>query len=487
MQDLSRIEAAMTVQSQQVVAVVPTVNNTTDHVQTVLEKHLFQKYEFQRMRFQTAFIYAGVTTVGVIIALLVATLLDVMPVSRLPETYRLFAPFVEWSNTGAQDQVCSWECEILTQSTRLFKAASDVGASIVSRETGQGNIAGIARLCSLISVSIVVWFSYRKQLVQYYTMNAQQAQLNDFNSTPRWQFWLSRIFYTLAALFGTYVMVSIIWFGLSLVFKNLTLQWFNAAIVVVVFTWTATFAGAIMGLAASTRHVLLLGLFTFVFGFSASFALAPTTEVEGLAFEWWQGAVSSAGRANPSASLFTGTLFSGSLSLVVLWFDINSIIQAMIDDGKVRLLSAKGWMWVARLLYAALILGLLAVGFIRVDRANFPINMVFHAGGAVLAIASVVICALLIRKHRFHPWYKIFSVHILLGVTVVMAVFGSFRFDPPTFVPPGEGIISLTVIELTLLILIGVWGYITVDNLLAQANIKAFEGEVIMVRQEQPS
>jgi hypothetical protein len=42
------------------------------------------------------------------------------------------------------------------------------------------------------------------------------------------------------------------------------------------------------------------------------------------------------------------------------------------------------------------------------------------------------------------------------------------------------------VIELTLLILIGLWAYITVDNLLGQANIKAFEGEVIMVRQDQP-
>jgi hypothetical protein len=475
----------MAAQSQQVIAVVPPTTDPSD-VQEVLEKHLFQKFEFQGKRLQTAFLYATTATLGVVVALLVATMLDVMPVSRLPETYKLFAPFVEWSNAGTQDAVCSWECEILTQSTRLFNAVSDVGVSIVSREDGQGNIAGIARLCTLVSVSIVVWFAYRKQLVKYYTMNAQQAQLNDFNSTPRWQFWLSRVLYTLAALFGTYVVVSIIWFGLSLVFKNLSLGWFNAAVVIVVFTWAAAFAAAVMALAASTRHVLLLGLFIFVFGFSASFALAPTTEVEGLAFEWWQGAVSNAGRLNPSAALFTGTLFSGSLALVMMWFDINSIIQTMINDGNIRWLTTKGWMWVARLLYVILIVGLLAVGFVRVDRINFPINTVFHAGGAVFAVASVVVSALLIRKRRFHPWYKIFSVHILLGVTVGMAVFGSLRFDPFTWVSPGSGIISLTVIELTLLILIGLWAYITVDNLLGQANIKAFEGEVIMVRQDQP-
>lgn len=465
--------------NMRVIAVVSQDEATTTppDIEQVLTQHLRKKYDFQRERFQTALLYSTLATVGVIIALIVSSAFNLFNISPLPETYRLFAPFVEWGNVGTEYDICRWDCEIVTQSTRLIHAASDIGASIVSTEDGQGNVAGIARLCTLVSVSFAVWFAYRKKLVKYYTIHAQQAQLEDFKATPRWQFWLSRICYTLASVFGTYVVVSILWLGLSVMFRNMTLRWFEAAIIIVVFTGAITFAGAFGALAASTRDVLLLGLFTFVFGFSASFALAPRFQE----LEWWQGAVSNVGQLNPSAALFTGTLLSGSLALVVMWFDINSIIQKMINDGTIRFLSARAWMGVAGTLYAILVVGLLGVGFVRVDRVNFPENMLFHAGGAVFAIASVVVSGLLIRKHRFHPWYQIFSVHILLGVTLGMAFLGSFRIDPPSFVFPGTGIISLTVIELSLLMLIGLWAYVTVDNLLGQANIKAFDGQVLVM------
>jgi len=160
---------------------------------------------------------------------------------------------------------------------------------------------------------------------------------------------------------------------------------------------------------------------------------------------------------------------------------MNSIIEKMISDGNIRLFNARAWMWVARVLYAFLILGLVFVGFIRVDKDNYPFNMVFHAGGAISAIASVVIAGLLIRKSRFHPWYKIFSVHILLGLTIGMAVFGSLKLESPYWVYPGTGMISLTVIELSLMILIGLWVYFTVDGLLINANINAFDGQVLVM------
>jgi hypothetical protein len=253
----------------------------------------------------------------------------------------------------------------------------------------------------------------------------------------------------------------------------MVLNWPDAFIVIILFTGAVTLAATYGALAVTTRGVLLLGLFTFAIGLSVSFALAPA--------DWYLGAVSNAGQLNPSAPLFTGTLLGGSLALVVLWFDMNSIIEKMIGDGEIRMFNARAWMWVARILYTILILGLLFVGFIRVDKVNYPFNMVFHAGGAILAIASVVIAGLLIRKSRFHPWYKIFSVHILLGITIAMAVFGSLKLESPYWVYPGTGIISLTVIELSLMILIGLWVYFTVDGLLVNANINAFEGEVLVV------
>ena len=465
----------MAEQNLQLIAVVSQKAETTEtpDIQKLLEESIRKKYKHQTQRFQTAFTYSTVATLGVIIALFVFSALNILNIRPLPETYRLFVPFREWRvDDNESPPVGSWSQEIGNQLTRLYNATADIGASIFSND-GQGNVAGIARLCTLVSVSFAVWFAFRRQLATYYEINAQKAQLEDFNATPRWQFWLSRVLFTLATLFGTYVVVSTVWFGLSLVFKNMILNWPDAFVVIILFTGAVTFAATYGALAVTTRDVLLLGLFTFAIGLSVSFALAPAN--------WYLGAVSNAGQLNPSAPLFTGTLLGGSLALVVLWFDMNSIIEKMISDGNIRLFNARAWMWVARVLYAFLILGLVFVGFIRVDKDNYPFNMVFHAGGAISAIASVVIAGLLIRKSRFHPWYKIFSVHILLGLTIGMAVFGSLKLESPYWVYPGTGMISLTVIELSLMILIGLWVYFTVDGLLINANINAFDGQVLVM------
>lgn len=472
---------AMEDQNFKLIAMLPDTTPTTPatDIQQVLEQHLRQKLEFQQQRFQLALKYSVTATLGVFVALVVAFGLNFFGTIQFPDQFHLYADFAEWRST-TQYPVCSWECEFPTQALRLVLAAADIGGSILSNEAGYGSVAGIARLCTLISVSVAVWCTYRKLLAEYYAINGQPAQLEDFQNTLPCQFWLSRILFTAASLFGAYVVVSLAWLGLSVTFKALTLDRFNASLIIVAFTGTVTFAAAYMALAASTRVVLMLGLFTFFFGFSASFALSPLIQGR----QWWASAVSNAGQLNPSAPLFTGTLLSGSMALWMLWYDLDSIIEKMIADGDVRFLSSQAWMRVAGVLYAGLIIGLISVGFVRVDDANFPSNKIFHAGGAVLAIASVVISGLLIRKNRFHPWYKVFSVHILLGVTLGIALLGSIRLDPLALVFPGTGLISLTVIELVLFILIGMWVYFTVENLLAQANIQGFSGRVIMVTEQ---
>ncbi|MEO8608515.1 MAG: hypothetical protein ABI690_11560 [Chloroflexota bacterium] len=453
----------------------------TQDIKQLLEENLKQQYDFATKRFQTALLYSILATVGVVIALIVFTGLNAFNVRHLPDQYRLYISFYEWRTEGvAQTPICIWSCEILTQSTRLLTDASDIGASMFATDDQGsviGNIAGIARLCTLIAVFFAVWFSYRKQVLTRYDLNGQTAQRQDFETMPRWQFWLTRGLYTLASLFGTYVVVSVVWLGVGAMFKNMNLDWFNAALLIVLFTGATTLIATYGALAVTTREILLLGLLIFVTGFSASFALSPLVRKQ----EWWQLAVSSAGEFNPSAPLFTGTLLSGSLALVVMWFDIDSILQKMIADGGIRYLSAAQWMWVARILYIMPVVGLIFVGFVRVDPDQYRINMVFHAGGATLAILGAIVSALLIRKRRFHPWYKIFSVYLLFGTTIVMGLLGSLQLNPIAFGPVGDGLVSLTVIELTLFLLIGVWMYVTVDNLLGQANINAFDGPLLVM------
>ena len=436
-----------------------------------LHDNLKKQYEQKLRRIQTAAGYSAAATIGVVIALIVVSALHLVSVGPLTERNQLYAQFLEWDTTGPQIQVCNWDCEIGIQVRRLFSNDVLVLASVIANDH-EGNIAGIARLCTLVAVTITAAFAYRRQVAEYYSLNGQQAELNDFQATPPWEQWVSRVFYTLATLFGTYVVVSLLWLGISLAFKELSLNWFDSSIVIIGFTAVTTFVATYGALAVTTRGVLLLTLMTYGFGLSASFALSQLIDGQ----QWWERAVSAAGQLNPSASVFTGTFLSGSFAMVVLWFDINSMIHSIVNDGKPWLLKPAQWMIVVRVLYIIFVLGLLFVGFIRVDQKNFPQNMLFHAGGAIASISSVVMSGLLIRKRRFPPWYTAFSVYILFGVTVVIAILSSLTLNPLTVVFPGTGIISLTVMELILLMLLGVWMYITVDNLVAIENIRALAG-----------
>src|SRR5215211_5125606 len=88
---------------------------------TVLKNYLQEKYEFQQERFQLAFTYSAVVTVGVFVALIVAFGLNFFGLSQLPQEFRLYTTFIDWSST-AEFPVCSWECEIVRQGTRLVNA-----------------------------------------------------------------------------------------------------------------------------------------------------------------------------------------------------------------------------------------------------------------------------------------------------------------------------------------------------------------------------
>ena len=436
-----------------------------------LHDNFQKKYNLKLRRIQTAFMCSAMATIGIVIALVVASLLNFPSGGPIAAKDQLSMQYLDWNPNGPQYAICSWDCEIGVQFQRLFSNNTLVVASIYALNN-EGNIAGIARLCNLVAVSIAVFFAYRQQLTEYYFLNAQKAELEDFQETPQWELWLSRIAYTLATLFGTYVVVSIFWLGVDLAFKDVTLNWFDASILIIGSTAVMTFIATFGALAVTTRGILLLGLMTYLFGLTASFALTPLIDGQ----QWWQRAVSSAGQLNPSAPVFTGTFLSGALAMLVLWLDVNGMVRKVIADGPLLLLGARGWMNVVRVLYIAFVGGLLFVGFIRVDRINFPRNMLFHAGGAMAAIACVVMSGLIIRKRRFPPWYKAFSVYILLGVTLGITILSSFTLDPFTIVDPGTGIVSLTVLELVLLMMLGVWTYITVDNLVTIENIRALTG-----------
>ena len=138
---------------------------------------------------------------------------------------------------------------------------------------------------------------------------------------------------------------------MSVTFKELTLDSFNAMLVIIAFTGTVTFAAAYVSLAASTRVVLLLGLFTFFFGFSASFALSPLIQGE----QWWASAVSNAGQLNPSAPLFIAELPTQAGVPAGIFNVVNGdkeAVDALLTNPDVKAVSFVGSTPIARYIYA---------------------------------------------------------------------------------------------------------------------------------------
>ncbi|MBA3872635.1 MAG: hypothetical protein H0X30_26155 [Anaerolineae bacterium] len=436
--------------------------------QQITQELLPSEYDYLERRFYIALGYSIAAVVSVLVALF---LLSLVRHDTLPQIYKLYLPFVGWngdSHALRQFPIVNWDQEIIQQLYRLFYAAVDVENSVGADHGHVGSIAGIARLCTLVTVISSVFILYRRDIRTHYKIYDQPTQLENFNKMSPVKQGLARFLYVGATTFGTYVIVSIMWLGLSQVFKNLSFNdGLSPAIAILLFTGLITFITTFGALAVTTHEVLLLGLGTLGIGFMVSFALAqPNCRQSGFSVpllcllpvrQWWEIAVSNAGQSNPSASLFTGSLLSGAITFIVVWFDIDNTVIDLANKLTLRWFKPIVWISIARFLFTVFILGLLFVGFIRVA-PEFPMNRAFHTGGAVSAIISALALACIMPKQSFRPWYKLLSIG-LGAVTAIMIVLGALN------------LVSLTVIELTVFVMIGLWIYATVDSLLAQANI----------------
>lgn len=443
------------------------------------------------VRLQNAGLISLITTV------LVVSIGFVFYVSSLPPNFAINGTFLEWTLQENEaecpnhdnpacvgDVLREFEISISRLGNNLFGLFQ---STRIDDETSY--LGGVARLLSVISISIAVFYAYRRHLEERYIVENKRSQLEDFRDLKEHKltFFFTRILYTAATFFGSYIVISLAWVVLSQIFRGLSLTTIWAWMVIGGFVFASTFASTYWAIAVSTRELVLIGVGTFVLGFAVSFAVAPLminpeTMEKTDTVRWWTMAISSAGKLQPAASLFTSALASLAVVFWIVWFDIDSIIEmgiAKSGEASVPIVDIDNVKWVhvnrkylIIVCYTFVIVGLLSIGLVRVDRpaSDFALNIFFHsilgAGGAILGLFFVCWHVKLItRRTIFTLPYR---VYFIIGAIISAVALGLYTFLG----------VNLTAVELVIFTISGSLMVITIEILLLQADIIERENAV---------
>ncbi|MDX2141616.1 MAG: hypothetical protein SF123_26250 [Chloroflexota bacterium] len=373
--------------------------------------------------------------------------------------------FVEWRSAAP------FAAQSIAREIGLSFARVGEMLAMLIQSGGSGQIAAVARLLACGMIFVAVLFTYRRLLAEHYEVHGQSARRDDFQQRAATVgAVLRRVSVALAVLVSSYVALSLTWMLLASMFKEFSALYWSAAFFTGLFVALVTFGAVYWSLTVSTRHLMALGLVTFVVGLSGSFALAGIENNE----QWWQAAVSRAG-AHPDADwLFIATFGSVFLVFTALWFDVNQFIRLIVAQANVfhrlpagdglrarvqRYLHANTY-GIIRTLYFAAVIGLLGVGFVQFNTSDIS-TVIAHTGGAFLAIVIFTVGGLV-----FAGWFPdpIFGVPFkrfsqlcvaVCAVSVILWLIGT---------------LNLAGIELVCLVVIGVWFFVAIDSIVAYVN-----------------
>ncbi|MCC6612540.1 MAG: hypothetical protein IT320_03620 [Anaerolineae bacterium] len=387
----------------------------------------------------------------------------------------MFVSFPEWEPLTTETSALA--VGVPTQVGISLERLRDAFTAFL-RSGSSYQIAAAARLLSCFVIFAIIVITYRKLLLEHYEVHERYAQYDEFKRASQTMFHrFSRFFVALASMITNYVLFSVMWIILSVIFKEFTALYFAAAAFSALAVAVSTFVFVYWSLVVTTRHLVALGVFTLIIGLAATFALANPENGQ----QWWQAAISRAG-ADPRVSwLFTATLGSVFVIFVLLWVDVDNFVrlitaqaeayhaEALAADSRTGLWAriqrwAKGHTYhIFRALYFIALFGLLGTGFVRTDPRNID-TIIAHTGGATSAIIIFNVVGLF-----FASWYpdpilgqpfKRISL-ILVGTGIISVVLFAI------------GVLNLTGIELICLLIIGFWLYLALENLLIYVNTLA--------------
>ncbi|NDJ77920.1 MAG: hypothetical protein GYB65_16850 [Chloroflexi bacterium] len=348
------------------------------------------------------------------------------------------------------------------------------------------DIAGLARLVSVIVAGIVSLIVYRGLTDEGYEARLKRAQHIELLEMKRTlKHLLSAVLMMVPTCILAYMTLSAMWLLMADMFEALAMRPNGAILFTALFVGLVGFLVSYLISALSTRHLLTLGMLVFVVGMTAGFAIAgQVLREEGMQF-WWQTAISTLGEEPGTDVLFTYVFAGLFIVFLVLWWDVADFLRDALNSSEWPLKWGV-FQWLARRLtrrndqpvsffagmrffYFLAAAGLLSVGIVPLvtygSRVDYVLTLTLHTGGA--AVAALI----------YWLGGMVFVTIRLSGV-----VFG-WRFITLTVVTFGGilagvyllaiDILNLTAMELIGFALCGVWLYAAVDNVLQYSNLKA--------------
>lgn len=320
------------------------------------------------------------------------------------------------------------------------------------------HVAGVSRFLSVIAVLIATLITYRVLLLDRFQDVNRQSMITVFSHSNRHL--VGILFVPIIAAILSYILLSEGWILLADMFEDVEMTALGAIFLTTVFVGSITFIVVSWAVALTTRDLLTFGLTTFVIGLSAGFAVADG--------EWWREAVSEVGKDSESDLLFTITLVSASMIFILLWIDLDKLIQKAVGNRFALI----------RILYFVATISLALIGlFPRLGSdagphdATYWITFIIHTGGAFVALIIFLFGGMVLFTHWltgkiFTRLFKYLSFAYVGFALVEMILFAYDQSNNPDQVD----IINLTAVELIAFIGIGLWFYGALDHLLAFAN-----------------
>jgi hypothetical protein len=373
--------------------------------------------------------------------------------------------FPEWRmETGirAQTVVIS---EILFALEQLVDA---IGAFFLAINDGQ--IAATSRTLACIFVLIAVLFTFRRLLAEHYNATGQRLQYEEqirMQKKTGIHKWLRPVAVAVCSMVSVYVLTSLAWMALGVIFKQFSASPLASAIFSAAFVAVTTFVAVYFVLTLTKLQLAALAMLTFLLGLGGTFAMAGVENGE----QWWQASISRAGAYPDSNWLFIATLLSICVIFLVLWFDIDQFMRLIVAEADrsspitasmsvlQRQFRSHAYA-IIRLLYALAVAGLLGVAFVRVHPDD-GWTTAAHTGGALLAIAIFTLGGLVFafwfpNKILGQP-FRLFSVGCAAVYLISLVLFLT-------------SILNLAGVELIVLMVIGLWFYFALDTILTYVD-----------------
>jgi len=365
----------------------------------------------------------------------------------------LYQGFPEWerSATSSEPVVCEPRADTPFDVQSVPPQAPtriEIVRSMLATELGQ--IAQWGRLLTVILSVLLAGLVYRIRLVtRYETLGDTKsgAIFREHRKTRR-DFFGARIVIALSIGIVTYVLSSLLWIYIGLMFEGVSLPLIGIIPLLAVYCFIVSYIVIRLVAEMRPRDMLIYGLFMFVIGLIGSFGTVADKC-------WWQESISYVGTDSQADFLFAITLLGVSALFATLLIDLQKLARILAEAGKLGTWEVRLITWIG----LGIVFGIAGIAVAPINGAPWvqTIHKISAFGVSILIILAMFLAPRGIPRlyggtYRWISW--------TLGALSVLYAILYF----------GLSWINFVTLELLLFIGFGIWLYVTVQTLMFRVS-----------------